>query len=733
MQMKETDKKIVEYASRTRVRRSASEYPNLPPDYIYKEPITNFVELNPITKINILDTIIKKSKSVFGPYGGLYGEIEADTMIGQNRVKEGEYIKSKDGYNFFKVLSFNSKYAQTILSSVQQLTKYISGYEGETSRDGTTSLSIVGCNVARELLTARLDKPQIPSTIHNIVFDTFRGVGTSAVEKYAYNVYNPNTASYTENGREMILNAINTTVDGNPVYKLAFGELMEKCSTNKYDILNAVFGTPNFKSGEPRITIDFKAGIKFRGECLDKSVAGGFKDRLCPTFVLDGLIKAPNRDVFVYQFKNWIKLFLSSYTMENGKSAFGSSGNMTPPLFIITHIPDYLKEIYLKLMLEGVNIIYRDGSSEVIRPHFMFANQTEMFEVFFNDIRTVFHEMFIDLGLINKYIDARKTTKAEMGASGVRKHALPTEVDISSLFPMPNSEDTLMVNIPYTEVEEDTGLPDTIEQEAKYDKTRKCEFAFTKVMFESNWDGQAISVAPIDNECLTRAKEHREKIQALADSYADTALEANELQQRLEFFSGVTLKPTIYHRGEDERKQMYDLYEDALGVFASVHKYGVMPGSNIFFLKASDIIAQEVNELLDKYFESKNVSESRKAVYREYISDVAQSLVRGYERSLEILSPDDADMIINNLNHSVDSDHILESYDIVSGQWTTNVIEAARTTSEVFSGALSIAKDMMELKNIRVLGTGAEYNDAMDSNKECYLLPEYKEKLENTK
>lgn len=722
-----TDKKIFDFAELNREKRDPSVYGIIPRDYIYKEPMTNFVSLSPITKITILDTIIDKSTAVFGPYGGLYGEIEADIMVGNDKYKEGNYVKSKDGHNFFKSLSFNSKYAQTIMTAVQQLTKYIAGYEGDTSRDGTTSLSIVGCNVAKELLAARLDKPQIPSTIHNIVFDIVRSAGTSAIEKFSKPVYDPKTVSYIDGGQKMILDAINTTVDSNPIYAEAFSELMKKCSANKYDILNAVPGSPNYRHGSPRIDIDFKAGVKFRGECISKDVAGGFKDRLCPTFVLDGLIKAPNRDVFVYQFKQWVKVFLSSFKTEDGKSQFGRWGTMTPPLFIITKKPDYLMEIYMDMMLKGVQMVYSDGSSEVIKPHFMFAIETEMFEVYFNDIRAVFPEMFIDLNLINKYIDANKATKAEMMSSGVRAHAKPQEVDIKDLFPRWDGEN-MYVAIPYTEIEEDQGLPDSIEQPASYSKLRNIEFPFDMIMFESNWDGQAISLAPTNNEHLSRAKKHREDIQALADSYADTALEENELRQRLEFFSGVTLKPTIYFRGADEGKQMFDLYEDALGVFASVHKFGVMPGANIFMIKADKTIFDKVYNAAKEEFSKRGIDGSKAELYLDFVVDLWNAVILGYENSIHLLDPDtnEANEIIKTCKESLDRFDILIGFNIVTGKWTDEIVEAAKTTAEVFAGALSIAKDMLELRTIRVLGSGAEYNDAMENNKEMRLLPKYK-------
>lgn len=729
--MNRTDRIIKKYAEENRPKKDPSLYAYIDPNSCYNEPMTNFVELQPLTKINILDTIIEKSKSVFGPYGGLYGEIEADTMVGQNRVKEGHYIKSKDGHNFFKSLSFSSKYSQTVMTAVQQLTKYIAGYEGDTSRDGTTSLSIVGCNVAKELLALRLGKPEIPSTIHNIVFDIVRSVGTSAIEKCALPVYDADKAEYLNGGFEKIINAINTTVDKNPIYASAFGDLMNKCVSNHYDVLNAMAGVPNYRHGAPRINIEFKAGVKFRGESLNSNVAGGFKEYKTMTFVLDGLITAPNRDVFVLAFQKWVRDLISTNLTDDGKSRFGKYGDLEAPLFIITKKPPYLESIYQNMTLNGIQVKYANGESEIIKPRFMLAIETEMFEVFFNDIRSVFPEMFIDLKKINSYISAKKTTKEDMLPSGVRAHAKQTEVDISSCFPRKSTgSNEFTISIPYTIEPEDIDMPENVEQVAKFDQLEEVSFSVDKAMFESNWDGMSISLAPYDNELIHRTREYREKIQKLADSYGDTAMESNELVQRLEFFSGVTLKPTIYFRGEDEGKQMFDLYEDALGVFVSVHKFGVMPGANLFILKAEEEIYDRVMDAFSEELDKRNVAEVKRKKYIEFADDLMRAVANGYKNSLHVLSPDDADRIITDIATTYNLERgdgsIIDSFDIVTGQWTDTVVEAAKTTAEVFAGAVSIAKDMLELRTIRVLGNGSEYNEAMDRNKEMYLHPKYK-------
>ena len=70
-------------------------------DVIYSDIPSNYGELNPIVKINILDSIINQATAVFGPYGGIYGELKGADMMGGQELTEGGYEKSKDGHGFF--------------------------------------------------------------------------------------------------------------------------------------------------------------------------------------------------------------------------------------------------------------------------------------------------------------------------------------------------------------------------------------------------------------------------------------------------------------------------------------------------------------------------------------------------------------------------------------------------------------------------------------------------------
>ena len=59
--------------------------------------ISNFIPLGDRSKIYALDTILDITKSVFGPYGGLYAKFSKATQSDDSSV-----IKSKDGNGFFR-------------------------------------------------------------------------------------------------------------------------------------------------------------------------------------------------------------------------------------------------------------------------------------------------------------------------------------------------------------------------------------------------------------------------------------------------------------------------------------------------------------------------------------------------------------------------------------------------------------------------------------------------------
>lgn len=692
----------------------------------YHELPTNYGELSPVVKIHILDTIIKQAQSVFGPYGGIYGELKSAEMMGGQQVTEGGYEKSKDGHSFFNSIELGSKYAQTIMKSIQQMTKYVAGYEGDTSRDGTTSLAIVGCNAAKYLLINRLGKEPIPSTIQNAIFDIALFHGTNLIENHKVPIYDKATNKYLENGYETAVRAISTTVDMNRLFVDPFSKMMKEASEKGYDLLNCHLATPNNVDGLAGLELKINAGIRFRATNLDKNTAGGFYGHNSYTFVLDGYISPEHRDIYVYHLKKWLKHICS---LRDEQGLLFAPGRFDVPLLIVTRTPDYLESVYKGIMEDGIEVV-SNGTKHVIKPKIMLGNNTESCKVYFDDMLEVFAETRIDLNRINRYIRDNKTTSDDINAAtAMADHVKVGEVSIASFFPtitaVPNSAPVFTICVPEPNDVYDEGIPDEVEQTAKYVNISKYKFSPANVMLISNYDGQSLSLVPPNDELAARSNAKRDELLKMKESLSDLALEDNSIPERLAFFSSMTIKPIISARSKDEYYQMFSIYEDALGVFQSIHKHGVMPGGNMFMLKFRDELHKRVMDQLDEIFvNNQNINPDRVKPYKEFAEDVVNAIELAYIRTYELLVGEKyAGEVLEYINANKESvkENILLTYDVVTGNWGTGIVEAARTTADVFASSISMMKDMLQLKRIKLYTQNAEHTQVHIANKELAL------------
>lgn len=710
------NRRIVEKAEEQRVNKT-SRFEDLP---------TNYGELHPIVKINILDTIINSATAVFGPYGGIYGELKAATMTGGQEISEGGYEKSKDGHSFFNGLELGSKYAQTIMKSIQQMTKYVAGYEGDTSRDGTTSVALVGCQSAKQLLVNRFDKVQIPSTIQNMIFDIVLNEGTKLIEEYKVPVYDKNSLKYLDRGFNRALNAIRTTVDGNMLFIKPFEELMKEAEEKGYDLLNCYLASPNKVDGIAKLELNINAGIRFRATDLDPKTAGGFYNHQSYTFVLDGYISPEHRDVYVYHLKNWLKHICS---LKDQQGLLFESGRYDVPLIIVTRTPEYLESVYKHISEEGVEVTC-NGRKHTIKPKFMIGNNTESFKVYFDDMLDVFSETRIDLNKMNRYIRATKKTSDMIdGELGMAKPVKQDEVNLTSLFPRISADTNgtrFSISVPYSDDEYDEGIPDEVEQKAKFNKLDTYEFSPANIMLISNYDGQSLSLVPPNDVLGERANTKRESLLKMKSSMSDLAITDNSLDERLAFFSSMTIKPIIHARSKDEYYQMFSIYEDALGVFQSIHKHGVMPGGNTFMIKCGKLFEQNTIERLnDILVNQSTVAEYKTSNYMEFARDVITSLLQAYSFTYYLLVGDDEiDKVEKELYDRYLSD-ILKTYNIVTGYWDDSVVEASRTTADVFASSVTMMKDMLQLKRVKLFTDSGEHTQVNLANKELMLAKMY--------
>lgn len=695
---------------------------------------SNFPELHPLTKIHALDTIINHAKDVCGPFGGIYGDLTAQEMLGGQVMKDGYYVKSKDGYSFLSSLKFGARHAETIKASLAQLGKYIASYEGETSRDGTTSVAVVGCAAAKNLLARRLDKPEIPSTMMNIVFDTIMEAGSTLIENNKVLVYKD--GKYEMNGKEFCLNTIKTTVDNNGIFVEAFRKLMDEAE-DKYDLNSAFKSSVSRRNGVPNLELNIIPGIKFRAQALSEKYAGGFIKHRTLTFILDGYISRHQINTFKFGLANWLKT-ICGIKGADGFSIFDSASSvkLDPPLFIVTRTPDYFQRYCEEVMQEGIEV--QSGNRLIkVFPRFMLGSNTEDQEIHFADMADVFSDITIDLNAINQYIMAKRVTPMEPdpNAGGLTKQTTQREVDISMCFPKLVSGDTFEVQIPYSDLPFDKAMKEN--QEAKFDKLRPNHFEIDASRIEVSYDGVAMYLTPNTDSQLTRVKQKRDELIALRDSYDDNAIETNVLKDRLAFFSGLSMKPIIYCRGEDEYQQMFSIYEDALGVFESIHAHGIMPGSNSFILKVAKEFALSSNVNVGNTLMSMGIEKDSQLFtrYMEFTNDVIMSVLDAYKFMINILAKDDADEVLTKyinsyvnycLTDMVKMDDepclpLLTTYDVVTGLWSNRILEAARTTADVFAGAVTMAKDMLMMKRIRIVPESPDYQIISKSNQELPL------------
>lgn len=713
---------------------------------------SNYATQHPLVKIYVLDSIVNHAKDVFGPYGGLVCEIAPEQYVGGYNMGPSQYDKTKDGYELFTRLEFSERFAQTVVANIQNLTKYISGYDGETSRDGTTSVAMVGCLTAKHLLANRLNKPEIPSTVQNIAFEVITKFALEEmVNKDKISIYNADDCTYVnedriENDTEpkyiptgftRAINTLRTTVDGNDMYVDAFREVMMTASENGYDLTSAFKAEPKFMTGPQNVEIELLPGIKFRAMPLDESLAGGFKKHHAPTFMLDGYIHREHRDVYVYALKTWLRAMCSIPRGADGYSIFSAEKSqdqnaifLKPPVLLITRTPDYLQDVYKEIATQGIEVKNnKNGAVEYIKPKIMLANNVDNFEIYYNDMVEVFKDSVIDLNAMDRFIYAKRTTPVDaLDESGHLLKIIPqNEVDIAALFPR-FVKDKVEIYVPYAEEAVDKAIKG--DQIAKFNKARLEKRDLDDLILETGYDGNSFYINPSNEKLLERTRAKRKELIELKSAYSSTAMEASQLGSRLAFFSGVSLRAIITGRERSEHSNMWGIFQDAMGVFESIHVNGILGGSNSYFMRHHDILEKGATEAMNDIFNRMDIQGNTLAKYQEFVADILNAIKLGYANSLYYLMGENSEYygIYEMYSQKYKEDNLL-TYNVVSDSWDTKIIEAARTTADVFAGAVAIAKDMLILKRIRVDASRGEHTAAKTANKVLTLHPMYQKVL----
>ena len=683
---------------------------------------SNFAHLTNNTKILVLDSIIDHAKDVFGPYSGVYGE----TIFDFNNLAEGEfvaencnYVKTSDGASFFSRINFGTRYGVTILKSIQQQTKYLSGFSDNTSRDGTTSLAMMGALTAKNfLIYDDTHKVEIPKNIRALIKDVLGYTATSMMKKEVIQVYNPEKREYVKDenldGFEWTLNAVNTTVGNTPGFREAFGSVMKDAVEKGFDITSTYVQKPERRIGNYKIDIEVEAGIKMKISALTQTKIEPFKDNIGHIFILSGFIADHNAKLFKNMFTEWIKNICKA-TDENGGLIYSKYNKNYKgfPLILVSRVPNSLEDFYKEITLNGFTFSVNAGGKnvqETIRPMIMLAHDIDVGKLYYQDCTDVYSEIVVDLNAINAKMNSLRSIPLEMNENGV----IPSTVlepgktrEVFIMLPVINGGKVYLDRCEYA-YNEDIADKEVGEKHSfVYDES--------KFKLRTSFDGNTFLMSSDDEELVERMKLKRESLFNMKKNMSDTAGFDNNIDNRINYMSGISLKPVIYVRTEDEFHNIVNLLDDALGVFISVHVHGIMPGANSWILKRITDLREntfkEANRVISKVVQNKDLLER----YVSYAIDCIDMMYNAYALAYNYIDRENAGERLEAYRTGKVPFNAV--YNVITGVYDQSILEAARTTSDVFIGSLYVGFDIVDLKRIRVTNYN-EWLEVTNKNKE---------------
>ena len=687
---------------------------------------SNFANLSDTLKIYVMDTITDMAKDVFGPYGGIYGTLKYLPVPGkQPSPEDATYIKSKDGHGFFQQIAFRSHYAVTIMKAIQQITKFISGYEDKTSRDGTTSLAMLASIMTKNMIINGNDKydyKKIPSTIMKEMEEVLKFVGTKLIDDYRTPIYKD--AKYLtigdKSGKEFLLDALRTTTENHPCVN-EFARIIDECEENGYDINNMFLSAPETEVGDPAIKLKVDTGVQLKGGHLSQNISGGFEDHKSYVFTMDGFVRPENAEIFMNKFEKWLNL-LCGTTLPNGTFLFDGVNNLDAPVILVTRTPSYMENFYKKLHIEGIDVMNTINGKVYklnIKPKIMLAYNTENNTIFYNDIMEVFGQTKFNITDIDRYIGIHGSELRKTSDGSILPRDKSENPEILQFFPkIVYNKEKSDWEFHYMKPEFNNTVDLSLSANLRYKDDKELEKEPSShildgkdILIRTSYDGNYILLAPTNKDQMNNINEYKAKLEGMKKSYSSNAIIDDSIEERLNRFCGLFLNTKIISRSDDEYELLMSLFEDVLGVFQSGHNYGVMPGANTFFLKKR----LEFMNFLDKVLEAqfRECSPEYKKRYDNITREMANSIITSYEEMYTYI--DRYDWRENIVKYQLNED-ILSVFNVNDGEWRKNILEAARTTRDVYFGALTIAFDMMRLKRIRV-NTISEFEEIIGLNK----------------
>ena len=704
--------------------------------YVGPEPkglTSNMQTFSDAAKILALDTVIDHAKDVFGPTGGYVGRILGINPNNPEDTKGKRFVKSKDGHKFFSNFYIQERWGDSVLMDIRGLTEYITEYTAGTSRDGTTSLAMVSAAISKFILMTKVINTtpdgigknfadsrthegsyNIPSTIINILIDVLSEEGSKLIDEHKVLTYDETTKSYKENGFENSLACIKTTVDSDPQIYLAFERLMKQCEKDKLDIKNAFIKFTDERDGSPYVDFELKLGAKFKAGSIDASIAQGIESAQTATFILDGFVSEVNANEYIRELKHFIETLCKIRGPQGLLFDPNGKNPLAPPVFIVTRTPEYLVKLYKEMTIKGITIMDSATNAKfTIKPLFLLAPNEDHNEAKFKDICDCYRESVINLNAIELHINSvRDISHFDQSQFKWKKIEKTEDIEIHQFFP------TIGTSYAYNVFEVD---PEPIIHEFETGKytmykprpVERIETDINVIFYNIAFDGTSVFMKSLCEELDNRTKAKREELQKAMDAYGAEAADDTVLQDRIDMFSGITVVPVIYSRSDSEFENINALFDDALGVFQSVHEHGVMPGANVFMIKFADEFRTNVyNRMVEQVA---TFAEDKQKHYLDFTNKITEDIIDAYSYVYSFIVGKDK-VAENIAKLQENKENVLYSYDAVTGHWTTSVIEAARTTDDVFLGAMSIVKDMLLLRRLQV-GSQNDYYTLREANR----------------
>lgn len=677
-------------------------------------PQATYVPYSDASKVFALEGILNHASDVFGPYGGIYTELYTN-----NNNKEVMLVKSSDGHRFFNSLDFIETFVENTLCNIREKTLYVSGSKGKTSRDGTTSLALISSALSSDVLVNRLATPElyrVPSFIINATLEAISVEFRKLVDVRKKLVYIPGEG-YVENGFDSVLNAIATTVDRNMLFVNAYKKLMNECIENGIDITeSSVLSMPERRTSETGNTdfnLKLDSGLRLAGSSFEQNKVYSLTEERAPVFFLDGFIGDQLNDIFKSKFKKWIADMLVTAD-ENGTPLFSqhNPNGLKPPIFFYNRSTDGIKDVMTE-MEKYVNIKVKltNGSvvEETIKPKFIFLQSEDLSRESYNDVLDIFEEAVVDFnGMRRHMMDVSRSLMTDMErdiqgnvpyTDQIKKARVLFDKEFTLLHPIEKGTLNTKISTYKYSLDKDANKEDTIEELGFK------EININEIVATVSFDGSTVYIKSDNPTHDKRIKEKRANIQENLKGYSLHSAEYEAAKGLLGMYNTATITPQFFVKTEDEYGILYDVYQDAQGIFESVHVHGVLSGGNTTMLKVwEDLFNNTMESVTKTYDTTTDLSPINKERYIKFTESILHSVFRAYYRVYKILIKESDEVVLDRckLYATEYKDDPTVSFDIGLGTFNHKVLESTRTTVDTFQASLDILYDMLNIKRVRI-------------------------------